>query len=170
MGLPRTLKNFNLFNDGKSCMGEVEEVKLPKLSRKMDDYRGGGMNGPVQIDLGQEKLELEFTAGGFMRQVFEQYGATKVDGVMLRFAGAYQRDDTGEVDAVEVVVRGRHQEVDVGDSKAGDRSKFVVKSPLSYYKLSINGDVLIEIDLVNMVEIVNGKDMLIDQRRAIGLA
>ncbi|MDC4422940.1 phage tail protein, partial [Acinetobacter baumannii] len=31
-----------------------------------------------------------------------QFGMEKIDGVYLRFAGAYQRDDDGEYDAVEV--------------------------------------------------------------------
>ena len=32
-----------------------------------------------------------------------------------------QRDDTGEVQAVELVVRGRHKEVDSGEWKTGER-------------------------------------------------
>jgi len=170
MSLPSTLKNFNLFNDGASYMGIAEEIKLPKLKRKMEPYRAGGMNGPVKIDLGQEELGIEFTCGGIMEQVFKQYGITKVDGVMLRFAGAYQRDDTSVVQAVEVVVRGRHEEIDLGDAKAGDKSKLNVKSTLSYYKLTVDNKVLIEIDLLNMIEIIDGKDILADQRKAIGLA
>lgn len=43
MGLPRVLKNYNLFNDGESYMGQVEEVTLPKLARKTEDYRGAGL-------------------------------------------------------------------------------------------------------------------------------
>ncbi len=61
MALPRKLKNMNLFNDGINYAGQVVEITLPKLSRKMEEYRGGGMNGPVQIDLGQEALELQWT-------------------------------------------------------------------------------------------------------------
>jgi len=45
MGLPRKLKNFNLFQNGVSFMGMVPEVTLPKLSRKMEEYRAGGMSG-----------------------------------------------------------------------------------------------------------------------------
>lgn len=168
--LPSVLKNFNVFNDAKSYMGVAEDIKLPKLARKMEDFRGGGMNGEVAIDLGQEKLESEFTCAGFMSQVFEQYGTTRADGVMLRFAGAYQRDDTAAVQAVEVVMRGRHQELDMGDAKAGDKGKLTVKSRLTYYKLTVDNKVLVEIDLLNMVEIVNGNDILADQRRAIGIA
>jgi P2 family phage contractile tail tube protein len=168
--LPSVLKNFNLFNEGASYMGIAEEVKLPKLKRKMDDFRGGGMNGPVKVDLGQEGLEMEFTGAGILEQVLRQYGCTKAAGIGLRFAGAYQRDDTGAVQAVEVVVRGRHEELDLGDAKAGDKGKTVVKSTLTYYKLSIDGKAVIEIDLLNMIETVNDVDLLAEQRKAIGLA
>ncbi|QCX49859.1 phage major tail tube protein [Ralstonia pseudosolanacearum] len=169
MALPRTLKHFNVFADGESHAGECEEVTLPKLARKLEEYRGGGMNGPVEIDLGNEKLELETTFGGPMRSILKQYGTTTVDGAQIRFAGAYQREDTGEVDAVEVVVRGRHTEIDFGNSKAGDKSPFKVKSSLTYYKMTVNGEVWCELDFVNFIEIVFGVDRLVAQRRAIGL-
>lgn len=169
MSLPRKLKNLNLFGDGESFLGQVASVKLPVLTRAMEEYRGGGMNGPVKIDMGQNALELESKFGGMMRSILRQYGVTRHDGVQLRFAGSYQRDDTGAVDAVEVVVRGRHEEIDMGDAKPGDDTEFTVKTACSYYKLSINGVTEIEIDLVNMIEVVGGVDRLADQRRAIGL-
>lgn len=169
MALPRKLKNFNLFADGESYAGVATEVVLPKLTRKMEEMRAGGMNGPVDADLGLEKLELEWTCGGYVRQVYEQFGIGRADGVLLRFAGAYQRDDTGDVTAVEVTVRGRHSEIDPGTAKAGDDSPLKVKSTLSYYKLTENGLTVIEIDLLNMVEIVGGEDRMAEQRKAIGL-
>lgn len=169
MGMPNTLKNFNLFNDANSYMGQAPELKLPKLTRKVEELRAGGMNGPVSIDLGQEKLELEFTLAGMDKLLFSQYASSKIDGVALRFAGAYQRDDTGEVMAVEVSMRGRHSEIDPGDSKAGDMSKIAVKTQLTYYKLTINNEEVIEIDLLNMIEKINGVDVLKDQRQAVGL-
>jgi uncharacterized protein len=169
MALASTLKNFNLFNEDKSFLGIVEEVKLPKLKRKLEDYRAGGMDGPVGIDVGQEKLEMEFVCGGFMEQIFLQYGIPRISGVMLRFVGAYQRDDTAVVKAVEIVMRGRHEELDMGDAKGGDKGKLTVKSVLTYYKLSVDNKVLIEIDILNMIFIVDGVDTLLEQRKALGL-
>ena len=170
MALPKKLKNMNVFNDGISWLGLVPEVQLPKLSRKFEDYRAGGMDGAVGVDMGQENLEMELTAGGFMRKALEQYGAAKVDAVPLRFAGAYQQDDTCEMAAVEVFARGRWQEIDSGKAKAGDDTEVKLKPRLSYYRLAVNGQNLIEIDLLNFVFIVNGVDLLDEQRRAIGLA
>lgn len=169
MALPKKLKNFNVFNDAQSYLGQVPEIVLPKLTRQMEEYRAGGMNGPVKIDLGQGALEAEMTLGGLMPQVFRQYATTRVDGILLRFAGAYQEDSTGTVSAVEVVMRGRYEEIDPGSAKVGENSDMKAKLTLSYYKLTINLEEIIEIDMTNMVERVNGEDMLLAQRLAIGL-
>lgn len=169
MGLPRKIKNFALFNEGLSYLGEVDEVTLPKLTRKTEDWQAGGMAGPIKADMGMEGLELEWKAGGILRDVLTQWGAIKHDAVGLRFAAALQSDDSEEVQALEVVVRGRHTEIDQGKAKAGDKTEFTVKSALSYYKLSIDNEVLIEIDLVNMVEVVDGIDRLEGVRNALGV-
>jgi P2 family phage contractile tail tube protein len=169
MALPKKLKAFNVFQDGDNYRGECSEFELPKLSRKMEEYRSGGMNGPIDIDLGQEKIEVTHTYGGLMRAIYEKYGVTKHDGVQLRFAGAYQAEDQSKPDSVEIVIRGRHKEIDAGSAKPGDDTSFKVTTSCSYYKLTINGATIIEIDFVNMVEIVNGDDLLADLRTAIGL-
>jgi uncharacterized protein len=169
MAMPKTLKAFNVFNDGENYVGQVEEITLPKLTRKMEAYRGGGMNGPVDLDMGQEAIALEYTCGGLMRQILTQYGITTHDGVQVRFAGAYRAEDSAKPDAVEIVVRGRHKEIDFGSAKGGEKTAFKVSTSCSYYKLSINGETIIEIDLVNMIEKINGADLLAELRNAIGL-
>jgi uncharacterized protein len=169
MALPKKLKAMNLFNDGNSYVGQVTEVTLPKLTRKTEDYRGGGMNGPIKLDFGQEGIQLEWTCGGLMSGVLAQYGVTKHDGVQVRFTGAYQAEDGTKPDAVEVVIRGRHTEIDFGNQKPGDDTTMKVQTAASYYKLSINGTTMIEIDLINMIENINGTDLLTDLRNAIGI-
>lgn len=169
MGLPSKLKNFNLFNDGRSYIGNVPEITLPKLSRKMEDYVAGGMTGPVEIDYMNEKIELDWTAGGLLEDALLQYGASAHDAVQLRFAGAYQKEDTGDIDAVEVVIRGRHKEIDFGNAKVGDKTEHKYKTTCSYYKLTINDRPIIELDFVNGVEIVGGVDRSANIRAAIGI-
>ncbi|MEF6325618.1 recombinase family protein [Escherichia coli] len=77
--------------------------------------------------------------------------------------------NTGEVQAVELVVRGRHKEVDSGEWKTGESNTTKVTSTNSYAKLTINGEVLYEVDLINMVEIVDGVDLMEAHRNALGL-
>lgn len=171
MALPRKLKNFNIFNDANSYQGIAKSVTLPTLSRKMESYRGGGMNGPVKADMGlsDDGIQVEWTLGGWDLLVLRQWGATNVNAVALRFTGAVQRDDTGEVSAVEVVMRGRHEEIDFGDAEPGGDTEHSITTTCSYYKLTVDNEVVIEIDILNMIENVNGQDILADQRAALGL-
>lgn len=169
MALPKKLKFFALFNDGENYLQQVPELVLPKLARKMEEWRAGGMDTPIMSDMGGEPLSIEWTLGGMVPEIFAQFGALKHDAIGLRFAGSYQSDDSAEVMAVEVSVRGRHSEIDSGTSKAGDNTTVKVKSELSYYKLVINNKTLIEIDVINMVYIVDGVDLLKDHRSALGI-
>ncbi|MFY0112136.1 phage major tail tube protein [Acinetobacter baumannii] len=171
MALPSKLKNMNYFNEGNSYLGLIKTVTLPKLTRKTEDYRGGGMNAPVKVDLGfgDDGLVIESTFGGLELLTLRQFGMEKIDGVYTRFAGAYQRDDTGEVDAVEVVVRGRHEEIDMGDQEPGEDTEHKVVTNCTYYKLTVNGVVEIEIDILGFKETIGGVDRLEKQRNAIGL-
>jgi P2 family phage contractile tail tube protein len=169
MALPRKLKNLNVFMDGVTWIGEVSGVTLPKLARKLEDYRGGGMNGPIGVDMGlDETIKMDVTTGGWIRQAAQSMGAATHDAVQLRFAGAYQRDDTGEVDAIEITVRGRFQEIDRGDSKPGDDTEVKHTIVCSYYRETYNGVEDVLIDLPNMVEVYGGVDRLAEQRAAIG--
>ena len=94
----------------------------------------------------------------------------KANGALVRYAGAYQRDDTGDVQAVEIVTRGRYSEIDFGNAKVGDKSTTKSKVSLSYYKLTVDGEVLVEIDVLAFICTINGVDLLAAQRKAIGLA
>jgi len=171
MALPKKLKMMNLFNEGESYMGQTGEVTIPKLARKLENWRGGGMNGNVKYDLGlgDDITEFNWKLGGIDPLVLKQFGAITVAAIGLRFAGSYQRDDTGETSALEIVVRGRHEEIDFGNQKSGDDTEKSIKTIWSYYKLSIDGEVLIEIDIPGQIEKVNGVDLLAAHKANIGL-
>ncbi len=169
MGMPRTLKDMMLFNEGLAYLGEVSAVTLPTLTRKMEEWRGGGMGGPVEMDMGSEAMELQSTFGGPMRDILRQYGVTTVDGVYLRFVGAYQQEETGAVDTIEVIIRGRHKEIEMGDQEVGEAGEFSVTSSVAYYKLVWNGRAEIEIDLLAGIEIVDGVDRRASIRAALGI-
>lgn len=171
MAMPRKLKNLNLFNDANSYLGVSKSVTPPVLGRKMEAYRGGGMNGPVKADLGfsDDGLQMEWTLGGIDMIALRQFGAVSAAGVMLRFGGSFQQDDTGEYTDVEIVVRGRHETIDMGEATPGEDTEHKITTTCSYYKLTVDGETIVEIDLLNFIEIINGVDMLAEQRRALGI-
>ncbi|NWD70764.1 phage major tail tube protein [Pseudomonas gingeri] len=171
MALPRKLKNLNFFNDGNSYLGLAISVTLPPLGRKMEGYRGGGMHGPVKVDLGfsDDGIQLEWKTGGLDLISLRQFGAVNAAGIGLRFSGAFQQDDTGEVSTVEIVVRGRHETLEMGEAKPGEDTEHSITTTCSYYKLTVDNEEIIEIDLLNFIERVNGVDMLETQRTALGI-
>lgn len=164
MGLPRILQNMNVFLDGTSYFGEAEKVKLPKLTRKTEDGRNG-----IKADLGLEAIELEHTYAGLLPAMFDGFGAAKIDAALVRFAGAYDNPATGSVDAIEITVHGRHNEIDPGDAEAGKKSEVTIKTDCVFYELKINGKEIIYIDRRNYIERYNGNDRTADHRKAIGL-
>ena len=169
MGMPRTLKDMMMFNEGEAYQGDAKTVTLPTLTRKMEGYRGAGMSGELQMDMGHEAMEASFVCGGPMRQILRQWGTPTVDGVYIRFAGNYQADDTADVDHIEVIMRGRFSEIEMGDQEVGEPSEFTTTMAVAYLKIVWNGRTEIEIDPLNMIEVVDGVDLLAERRALMGL-
>lgn len=168
MALPRKLKNYDLFQNGETFIGQTSSVTLPKLARKMEDTRPGGLDGSVASDMGAEAMEIAFSASGYLKSALRQFGASTVDAVQLRWTGAYHSEDTGIWQGVEIVGRGRYKEIDRGESKAGEATETKFTMPLVYYKESVDGFVLFEIDVLNNIYIVDGVDRNAAMRRALG--
>jgi hypothetical protein len=168
--LPRVLKNFNYFVDGSPLLGIATEVTLPSLSMQADEHRAGGMLAPVDLDMGLEKLTAEYTLKEFHKETLALWGVADASGVRSRFLGAAEADD-GETlsQAIEVAMRGRITKFDFGTVKAGEPNEAKVSQSLTYLKYMVDGQALIEIDVVNMIHIVNGVDRLAARRTALSI-
>ncbi|HEY0624663.1 phage major tail tube protein [Sphingomonas sp.] len=169
MGLPRVLKVMTTVIDGIGYVGETKTMKLPNLDRKLESWRGGGMDRPVKLDLGGgDDFDIEHSYGGPIREVIRQYGLPTLTGVQIRWVGSFQNDDTGELTTIEIVVRGRHEEIDRGDQQSGEMGEFKVKTACAYYKEIWNGRTEVEIDILGGICIVDGVDIMAAHRAAIG--
>jgi P2 family phage contractile tail tube protein len=165
--IPRHLKNFSLFVDGRGLAGLIQTLTLPTLTTKMEEFRGGGMDAPVEIDMGMEKLEGTFELAEYNPDIIALYGLASPN-TQMTARGAMRRD--GE-DAVPVVVNmtGVVKQLEKGDWVAGDPTSGTFTYSLRYYKLTIGGRELVEIDKVNMIRRINGQDQLATIRTAIGV-
>jgi P2 family phage contractile tail tube protein len=168
--LPRKLKNYAVVVDGDKTAGTIDEVTLPKLTRKMEEYRGGGMSAPIKVDLGMEALEASISSAEWDDKLIRHFGDCDVNGIPVRFLGYQERDDGScSFDRIEVAMRGRWSELDFGNAKTGEMNSLKATIPLAYYKLMINGEVIIEIEPLAMIEKIGGKDRLLERRAAMEL-
>lgn len=166
--IPETLANLNLFVDGVSFQGDVPSLTLPKLTLKMEEHRPGGMDMPVEMDQGMEKLEAAFTTSGVRRESLKFFGLADGTAFNGTFRGAF-KGLKGQINPVIVTLRGSLKEVDMGDWKSGDKAEIKHSVALSYYKLEVDGRLVYEIDALGMKRVIDGVDQLAAQRTALGL-
>lgn len=120
--IPEMLTNCVMFIDGVSFSGDVPSMTLPKLSTKTEEYRGGGMSGPVDLPTGLEKLEAAFTTNGVRKEALKFFGLADQTACNAVFRSSF-KGQRGTVKAVTATLRGSLKEVDLGDWKPGDKSE-----------------------------------------------
>lgn len=161
------LKNMALYVDGRGYAGNVETLNLPKLTLKTEEFRNGGMDLPIDVELGMEKLECEFTLTRFDRDVLSLFGLAQGQNIPLTVRGALESDN-GVVQPVVVNLQGFLREMDPGSWQPGEKATLKFMVSLRYYKLTHGTTVVHEIDGPNMVRTIAGIDQLALTRAALG--
>jgi len=162
------LKNFNVYIDGRGFAGVAEEVQLPTLELKSEDFRAGGMDGTIKIEMGQEALECNITLSGYDERTLALWGVGEGNLVPIVARGALESLD-GTVTPIVVNISGTIRSMEPDAWKSGEKSTLKLIVDIRAYKYSQNGQVIHDIDIINMVRIVNGKDRLANMRNALGI-
>lgn len=160
------LKNFNGYINNRGFQGNIAELTLPKLNVKIADFQAGGLEAPLGIDMGIEKMEATIVISAYDAGALTTWG--NGDSVRTPFVakGALQSRN-GVVKAVHAVMMGETRGLEAGTWKPGEQSNLTFTIEVTYYRLTIDGRNLIEIDVPNMVRKINGVDRLAAIRAAI---
>jgi P2 family phage contractile tail tube protein len=161
-------KNLNLFVDGRGFAGQIDEFNAPKLTLQTEEFRAGGMDVPIDVTMGMEKLTTDFALKAYDRNVLALFGVAEGNLVPFVAREALESFD-GTVTAVVHTMRGKITEIDPGTSKPGELPVLKVSMSLTYYKLQHGDTVVHEIDAENMVRIINGTDALANIRAALSI-
>ena len=162
------LKNFNIYVDGRSYAGNAEEVTLPNLNITGEDYRAGGMDAAVEIDMGMDKLEATFKVSKLDRHLIAKFGATSGGRIPLVFRGALE-DLDGTVTPVVVTMHGKIHGLETDTVTPGAKVGQTYRMALTRYIYEQGGETLHDIDVLNCKRIIDGVDRLSAIRTAIGL-
>jgi len=166
--LPKVLKDYTAFADGYGLLGKVPELEPPKLVKKMEEFVAGGMAAPVDIFMGEaEKMTASMTLAEYSSEVLKLYGFTNGQDVAVTFRGAMAGN--GETWPVIIAMRGEFTEADPGTWKKGENSQLKAALSLTYCKVTINGTVQSEVDAVNGILKLGGKDMRAAINSALGV-
>ena len=162
------VRDFTLFIDGNLFSGDVASVDIPKLKWKVEEYRGGGMDLPVEVKLGHERLELTFELTAHDATLLGFYGLAQGNNKIFKFFG-HLISYGGVEKGVEIETHGFICEIDPGTVKPGDKTTAKYTVYVDYLKHIIGDQVVLEIDALNKVFVVNGIDQNANARRLLGL-
>lgn len=160
------LKNFNVYVDGRGYAGNADEVQLPTLNVTGEDYRAGGMDAPVEIDMGMDKLEATITLSKWENHIDKLFRSPGY--IPLTFRGALESAD-GTVKACVVKMLGKVHGITPDAATPGSKATRAYRVPLVSYSYTIDGEVIHDIDVRNMKCVIGGVDRLAAQRKAVGL-
>ncbi|SDW13729.1 hypothetical protein SAMN04488041_101374 [Sulfitobacter pontiacus] len=162
------LKYLNLFVDGRGHAGKIEEYSPPDLTVSTEEFRGGGMDAPIDLDMGQEKMTTSFVLTSYDRDVLSLWGIKDGSVVQLTARGSLESLD-GTKTAVAHHMHGKIISVARGTWGSGAKPSLTFTVSLRYYREVQGGVDINEIDVVNMVRKVRGVDQLAEHRANIGL-
>jgi len=159
------MRNVAAFVDGRNYAGQCNQVTLPELNIQTEEMRAGGMDAPIEMDMGMEAMRASLQ---FMTVPAEALKLLGQRDVPLTLRGALTSYD-GTVKGATAELRGRFVGNNPGDWQAGSQANFTATFAAHYYKLTIEGEEIYEIDIERMVRRINGEDQLADVRDRLGI-
>lgn len=158
----KTLKNFAVYVDGARYGGSVTEGEPPKIVMKTIEHSAGGMLGVVDVSTDTvEKMEFNITVAEYRAELMALINKSDA---ALTFRGAAGPENT----PVVIDTRGLIRELDLGAMKMAEAGEIKIGCTADYFKLTVGGKELIEIDVANMVFRAGGVDHAAGLKAALG--
>lgn len=166
----KKINNANVYVDGNSLLGKVEECKLPEISTVMTEHKALGMQGKLELPNGFDKLEASFKWNSLYPDVLLKV-ADPFTAVEVQVRGSLETyGNAGRISQVPVVayLTGTFKKFPLGGFKAQDNVELETTMSVTYVKLEIDGKAIVEADALANIYKVNGKDLLETYKKNIG--
>ena len=165
MIIPEVINNYNIYDDkARKMIGISGEVELPELEAITDTVEAAGILGevedPVTGQFASAKIKIPFS--NLYEDIFNLMDTTNHPQLTLRGSMQVMNSATGGTDyvPVKIVVRGKATTSSLGKFVKGKKGEPEIELEILYLKVMINNKTTLELDKLNSVFAVNGKDML----------
>lgn len=165
------LTNGVLFIDGNNLYAKVEEIMNPEIKAKVVEHKVLGGVGTVKLPSGYDAMEASFKLNGPLDEVAAMSANIKQSHELI-FRGSVEGFDGQDITSERPYVciwRGTFSNSPGGAQKQHENIELNYSMNITYYKLSIAGVSLVEVDFVNNILKVNGVDLLAKYKANVGL-
>ncbi|MOA16877.1 Phage tail tube protein FII [compost metagenome] len=163
--------NANIYVDGISLLGRAEEVSLPTIKNKNAEHKALGMVGIVEYFAGIDKLEMKIKWNSFYTEVMKK-AANPFEAVKLQIRSSiegYQGGSRVSQTPVIIYVTAQYKDFPLGNFKQHDNVELESNLSVTYCKMEIDGEEVMEIDVESNIYKVNGEDLLAQYRENLGI-
>lgn len=172
MGLEiNRLTNANIYVDGNSWLGRAEEVTLPVITSKMSEHKALGMVGMVELFSGIDKLEARIKWNSVYKDVFKK-AANPTKTVQMQVRASLENygseGKTGE-SACVVYMTAQFKALPLGTFKQNENVELESALNVTYIKLVVGGETILELDVLANIYTVDGVDLLATYRANLGI-
>lgn len=162
--------NANIYINGGSLLGRAEELELPQVKHKMAEHKALGMVGTAEFFSGIEKLEAKIKWASFYPEVMRK-AVNPFETVQLQ-ARASLETYTGQGRTAEVpmvmMLTSAYKEFPLGQFKQHEPAVVDTVLACYYASMTIDGEDIFEIDVLENIYKVAGDDVLANYRINIG--
>ena len=170
MKIDETVIGFAVYENATEHVG-IAEVTLPEISSITEEISGAGMGGKVEsVILGA--IEAMTTTLNFRTVTRNAVKLHEPRQHNIDLRAAQQQKDTTK--GVTEVVRVKHlltltpKKLNPGKVATASAAEVSGEYATTYFATYIDGKKMLEIDPLNYIYFVNGKDWLADVRKALG--
>lgn len=162
--LPTVTNTYNVYNKGKALIGLSSDITLPDFTAITEKMSGSGLLGEIEeAVMGHfDSQDMEIPFLNLDNDIFSF--ADPMEVIDLNLRASQQRMNTGEGTAgwrgIRIAVRGKMKSFKPGVLKQGGLMNASVTLELHYIMVEIDGETQLELDKLNSVYRVGGKDVM----------
>jgi uncharacterized protein len=160
--------SYELFYEGFGLVSLIEEVTVPDIKWKSDDYHGGGLMGTRTLVTVLDKLEMTMKMAGFDPRLHN--AITLMPGMTSTWKLMSSLVNPGNLEIPQkITVTGRLRELKRAPYKIGKTETTGVICDITYYEEWFDGKTVLKIDLLNNIMVgPDGVDLMATRRRNTG--